>query len=82
MNPWIFRLIIILLAIAFVPMIVAGTASLVTQGITSVGHSISSLLSPLSMSGSARIEGIIRLCLYLVSILILVRFLFGGPRGN
>lgn len=78
MKPWIWRSIIIILAIAFVPMIVAGVASLVTAGIHVVGQNVHSLLRPLSMSGDARLEGIIRLCLYLVAITLLARVLFRG----
>ena len=77
MNPWIWRLIILILAIAFIPMIVSGTASLVSSGTHSVAESIHSLLRPLSMSGDARLEGLIRLCFYLISITLLINFLFG-----
>jgi hypothetical protein len=80
MNPWLWRIIIIILAIAFVPIIVSGTASLITSGIHEVGESIHSILRPLSMKGEARLKGIIELCLYLVSITILIRFFFGNKR--
>jgi hypothetical protein len=33
-------------------------------------------LSPFSMRGEARLEGLIKLCLYLVSITVLVKILF------
>ena len=78
MNPWILRTIIIILAIALLPIIVSGAASLIMSGIHGVGESIHSILSPLSMRGEAKLKGIIELCLYLVSITILIRFLFGG----
>ena len=76
MNPWIWRIIILILAIAFIPMIVSGTASLVSNGTHAVAESIHSLLRPLSMSGDAKLEGLIRVCLYLISITLLFRFLF------
>jgi len=77
MNPWIWRIVIIILAVAFIPIIVNGTASLVTSGINEVSQSIHALLRPFSMRGRARMEGIIRLSLYFVAITLLVRFLFG-----
>ena len=82
MNPWILRLIIIILAVAFVPIIVSGTASLITSAIHSVGGGIFSLFEPFSRSGDARLEGIIKLCLYLVAITLIARFLFGRRDGN
>ena len=78
MNPWIWRIIIIILAIAFVPIIISGTASLITSGIHEVGESIHSILRPLLMRGEAKLKGIIELCLYFISITILIRFLFGN----
>lgn len=82
MNPWIWRIIIIILAVAFIPIIISGTASLISSGIHGVGQSIHSLLRPLSQPGDARLEGIIRLCLYLISITLLARFLFGRRGGG
>jgi hypothetical protein len=80
MNPWIWRIVIVILAVAFIPIIVNGTASLVTSGINEVSQSIHSLFRPFSMTGGARMEGIIRLSLYVVAITFLVRFLFGGRK--
>ena len=76
MNPWIWRIVIVILAIAFIPLIVNGTASLITIGINEVSQNIQSLLRPFSMRGGARMEGIIRLCLYVIAITLLARFLF------
>ena len=82
MNPWIWRIIITILAIAFIPLIVTGTAALVTSGIHSIGESVHALLRPLSMSGDARLDGVIRLCLYLIAITLLARILFGRRGGG
>jgi len=83
MNPWILRIIVLILAVAFIPVIVSGTATLVSNAIQGAGQGIHSLLRPLSMSGGgARLEGVISLCLYLISILLLVRFLFGRKRED
>ena len=75
MNPWIVRIIAIILAVALVPIMVSGTASLVADAIQSAGEGIHSLFTPFSMSGEARLQGVIRLCLYLISITLLIRFL-------
>ena len=75
MNPWIVRIIAIILAVALVPIMVSGTASLVADAIQSAGEGIHSLFMPFSMSGEAMLKGIIRLGLYLISITLLIRFL-------
>jgi len=75
LNPWIWRAIIILLAVAFVPLIVSAVASLVTQGIHSVTESVQYALKPLSQSGEPRLQGIIKLCLYLITTTLLVKAL-------
>ena len=75
MNPWVIRLIVIILAIAFLPLMVNGIATLVTEAINAAVHGIQNLLSPFSMSGHRKVEGVIRLCLYLVGVTMLVRFL-------
>jgi hypothetical protein len=80
MNPWIWRVIIIILAVAFIPIIVNGTASLVTSGMNEVSQSIHSVLRPFSMRGGERMEGIIRLCLYIISITLVIRFLFDSKK--
>ena len=78
MNPLIWRIIIIILAVAFVPMIVAGTASLIASGIQGVTVAVGNLFKPFSLTGQARLEGLIRLCLYLVIITIIFRVLLGN----
>ena len=82
MNPWMLRIIIIILAFAFVPLLVSAVASLVTSGIYSIGESVNSLLRPLSQGGEARLEGVIRICLYLIFITLLIRFVFGRKGGS
>jgi hypothetical protein len=53
---------------------VCATASLITQGINSAGATINDMLRPLSQSGDAKLEGLIKLCLNLIFIAILARF--------
>jgi hypothetical protein len=75
MNPWIWRIVIIILAVAFVPIIVSGTASLIGSAIHSVSDGVNNLFRPFSQSGNAKLEGIIQLCLYLISIGLLARLI-------
>ena len=76
MNPWIIRIIVILLAVAFLPVIVSGTANLISGAIQSTGQVIQGLFAPFSMRGDAKLEGVIRLCLYLIAIMLLGRVIF------
>ncbi|MDY6989623.1 MAG: hypothetical protein SWQ30_16370 [Thermodesulfobacteriota bacterium] len=71
------RLIVIILAIAFVPLIVSGVSALVVDAIHGVSHGINGLFAPLCKTGEPRLEGLIRLCLYLITVTLLVRFLLG-----
>ena len=73
MSPWIVRIITIILAVAFVPLIISWIAAFVTKVIYSVGERVQSLLDPLFHSGN--IEGILTLCFGLVAITLLIRFL-------
>ena len=82
MNPWIVRIIIIILAVAFLPLIISGTASFVSGGIHSASEGIHSLLRPLSTSGDQKLEAVIRLCLYLVALTLLARVIFGRKGGG
>ena len=82
MNLWIWRIVIVLLAIALIPIIVQGTTSLISSGIEVFSQNIHDLFEPLSKSGEKRLLGIIRLCLYLISITLLARFLLGRGGGE
>ncbi len=74
-NPWIWRFAIILFAIVLVPtVVIPGATSLIMDGIDSAGETINDMLQPLSQSGDAKLEGLIKLCLNLIFIVILVRF--------
>ena len=81
MNPWIPRIIVIILAVAFLPLLVSVVAHLIAEGVNSVGAGIQGLLAPFSMSGQARLEGAIRLCLYLVAALLLIKYVITA-RGS
>lgn len=80
MNPWIPRIIIVVLAMAVMPLVVNGVAHLTTQAVEAVGRGVQGLLAPLSAHGSGGIEGVIKLCLYLIAGTMLVKFLLRGRK--
>ena len=80
MNQWVIRAIVVVLAIAFLPLVVNGVAHFATEAVNSAGTGIKNLLAPLRYSGSAKVEGVIRLCLYLIAVVLIIRFL-SGRRG-
>ena len=77
MNSWMTRIIIIILVIAFLPILINLVSQLAVQGINAASQGIKGLFDPFSMSGDAKLGGVIKLCLYLVAITFLVRFLLG-----
>jgi hypothetical protein len=79
-HPWVFRLIVIVIAVAFLPLIVNGVTELVVIGIDGAGHGIDSLLDPLFERGDARLHGLIRLSLYVVGVTWVARYLLQKRR--
>ena len=73
MNRRVVLLLIAGLAVALVPLIIKGIAALTVRGVHAISRGIESLLGPLSMTGDARMEGLIELCLYLVAIVLLAK---------
>jgi hypothetical protein len=68
------------LALGFVALIVSSimvptVANLTVKVIRYFRETITRVLDPLTLSGDARLEGLISLCLYLVIITLLVRFI-------
>jgi len=80
MNSWMTKTIIIVLAIAFLPILINVVSMLAVQGINATIQGIQGLFDPFAMSGDAKLGGVIKLCLYLVAITFLVRFLLGMQR--
>jgi len=72
----VWRIVIFIVAIILVLIIVPVVASLATNAVSFMGESITSLFRPFTLSGEARLEGLISLCLYLIIITFLFRFLF------
>jgi hypothetical protein len=80
-NPWIWRAVVIILAIGFVPLIVSGIGSLVASGVNAVTHSVSSFFTSISGSESARTEAVIKLAVSLVVVTLIAKGLFGKRPG-
>ncbi|EFK09974.1 conserved hypothetical protein [delta proteobacterium NaphS2] len=55
------------------PILVNGTAKLISKVIHRVGDAVSSIFMFSAMSGEARLQGFIVICLYLIGILVLFR---------
>ena len=78
---WTHRIIIILVALAFLPVLVHLVTQFSMLAINAASQELQNLFRPLLMSGGSRLEGTIRLCLYLIAIILLGKFLI-GPRGQ
>lgn len=77
MNPWITRIIVIILAIVFLPMLINAVTQLTMEGINGAVQTFKTLTGSLSLAGEGRSEGAIKLCLYLIAGTLLIRYLFG-----
>jgi hypothetical protein len=75
MNSWTGRIIMVILAIAFIPLLASVVSQLVVQAVNAGIQGITSLFDPFSMSGDARLGGVIKLCLYLVAGTFLLKYL-------
>ena len=69
------RIVIFIVAIILSLSMVPFVASLVTSAVSFMGESITALFRPFTLSGKQRLQGLIELCLYLVAITLLIRFL-------
>ena len=69
------RIVIFIVAILLSFSMVPFVASLVINAFNYMGESITALFRPFTLSGKQRLQGLIELCLYLVAITLLIRFL-------
>jgi len=69
------RIVLFIVALILVLIIVPVVASLATNVVSFMGESITALFRPFTLSGEARLEGLIKMCLYLIIITFLIRFL-------
>jgi hypothetical protein len=74
-KQWFWRIVIIVLAVAFVPIFVSGVSAILENIIQSIGNGVHEVLRPFSQSGTVRLRGIIQFCLYLISIGLLARII-------
>ena len=70
------RIVIVIVAIIFSISMVPFVASLVIIAFNFMSESITAIFRPFTLSGRQRLQGLIELCLYLVTITFLIRFLF------
>jgi hypothetical protein len=69
------RIVIFIVAILLSFSMVPFVASLVINAFNYMGESITALFRPFTLSGKQRLQGLIELCLYLVTFTFLIRFL-------
>jgi hypothetical protein len=69
------RIVIFIVALILSFIVVPVVAYLVTNAVSFMGESITNLFRPFTLPREARIQGLIELCLYLVTITFLIRFL-------
>ena len=69
------RIVIVIVAIIFSISMVPFVASLVINAFNYMGESITALFRPFTLSGRQRLQGLIELCLYLITFTFLIRFL-------
>ena len=69
------RIVIFIVAIIFSISMVPFVASLVINAFNYMGESITALFRPFTLSGRQRLQGLIELCLYLITFTFLIRFL-------
>jgi hypothetical protein len=72
---WKMKLALGVVALIVSSIMVPTVASLTVKVIRYFRETIARVLAPLTLSGDARLEGLISLCLYLVIITLLVRFI-------
>jgi hypothetical protein len=69
------RIVIFIVALILSLIVVPVVASLATNAVSFMGERITALFRPFTLSGEARLEGLIKMCLYLIIITFLIRFL-------
>ena len=72
---WKMRLVLGFVALIVSSIMVPTVASLTAKVIRYFRETITRVLAPLTLSGDARVEGIVSLCLWLVIITLLIRFI-------
>ena len=81
MNTWLWRIILIVVAVALLPILIDGTTRLAVHWMNAITRETSTLFDPFSLSGDARVGGVIKLCLYLIAGTLLIRFFINRRQG-
>lgn len=77
MNQWVIRVIIVLVALALGPLLIHGVTELTVGAIDGISNTVNHVLvGPFHSRGSARLSGLIKLCLTLVFILLVWKVVF------
>ena len=70
------RIVIFIVAIILAYIMVPRVASLIIGGANFTADKIADLFRPFTLEGEARLEGLIRLCLYLVAGTLIVKYIW------
>jgi hypothetical protein len=73
MGNWWWPIFVIAVSLAIVPIIIEGATSLTMQAIDSLRQTVQGLLNPLSGGGNSGLRSLIRLCFYLLAIILIVK---------
>jgi hypothetical protein len=80
-NPWVWRIMIVILVLAFAPIVISGVANLVGIAVHSVGREVYEVTRFAGMRGTDRVQGAVTLCLY-VGVLVVIIKVLSGNRGE
>lgn len=73
---WI-KALVVLVAAALLPAVISSIAMLTSSAVNSAGQGLHDLVAgPFSLYGSSRMEALLKLCLWLVAIVLMAKFLF------
>ena len=83
MNPLVWRISAALVALALVPLVINGTAAVITNGVNSVSHGVKTFFDSIFVFGDdRRMEALIKLAVGLVVVVLIATNLFGKPGGQ
>jgi hypothetical protein len=72
LHPLVLKIVIALIALAFLPSLINFVAEVTVHSINVITEGIT---APFSLRGDPKIEGLIKLCLYLIAITLLAKFI-------
>lgn len=81
-NPWVWKGIIIILVLAFAPILISGVANLIGSVVHMASREVYEVTRFVGMRGTARAQGAVTLCLYLVVLVVVLKVLIGDRRDD